>query len=146
MEMGTETRLKHDIEHLSSVDDICLSTGKETISDYSSWNLINSLGTNLKHFGLFSSWFNKTCRWQRLTEPPKNSNNKLQKTTLHNPTSIAMSTKNPIKPHSKTFNSCSIGSKRRTIYGGTLASTFSVFLIQCLIVATAYDDKFVNKL
>merc|ERR1711963_1061187 len=47
----------------------------------------------------------------------------------------------------KSKTSCSTGTKRRTIYGGgTLASTFSVFLIKCLIVATAYDDKFVNKL
>ena len=151
MDKCNEKRLKHDIEHLSSVVNPCDTADQETITDSASLNLMNTLGINVKPFGLSSSsWLNKNWRWQKRTKPPeKSTTNKFKESTFNDTTrttSIMMRSPNPLKPNSKKINSCSTGSKRRTIYGGTLASTFSVFLIKCLIVATAYDDKFVNKL
>lgn len=147
----SEKRLKHDVEHLPYVvvDPCDTAEHQETIRDSASLNLMNTLGVNVKPFGLSSRpWLNKNWRWQKRTKPPESTSNKFQDITFNNSTSsIMMRSPNSLTPpNSKKINSCSTGSKRRTIYGGTLASTFSVFLIKCLIVATAYDDKFVNKL
>ena len=83
-------------------------------------------------------------RWQKHIKPPEIGN--FQSDGLNNSTPIMRSPNSSNSCSKRITSSCNTGLKRRTIYGGTLASTVSVFLIKCLILATAYDDKFVNKL
>ena len=118
--------------------------------DSASLSVMNTLRINPS--GLLSTaWLsNKAWRWQKHTKKPPEENITSNKShTFLDSTDHSIirmrSPTNSLNPTSKK-NSTTTGSKRRTIYGGTLASTFSVFLIKCLIVATAYDDKFVNKL
>ena len=137
MDKCDEKCLRHDIEHLGSTAE----NQQQTIEYSASVNVMNSLGINTKPLDISRPWINKNWRWQKHIKPPEN---KKQENTSTNSTS-KMHFQSSLKQSKKSIT-CSSGSKRRTIYGGTLASTFSVFLIKCLIVATAYDDKFVNKL
>ena len=148
MDQCDEKCLRHDIEHLGSTADQHNSAeNQEKTIEYSpSVNVMNSLGINIKPFDISRPWLNKNWRRQKHTKPPEkrsfevNQQSNSTRTEMNYESSLKTSTK-------KSKTSCSTGTKRRTIYGGgTLASTFSVFLIKCLIVATAYDDKFVNKL
>ena len=153
MDKCNEKRLKHDIEHLSSVVDPRVTASQETIRDSASLNLMNTLGINMKPFGLSKCpWLNKNWGWQKHTKKPpeESTSTKCQEITFNDSTAttttriIMTRSPNSLNPNSKKINKST--TKRRTIYGGSLATTFSVFLIKCLIVATAYDDKFVNKL
>ena len=146
MDKCEEKCLSHDIEHLGSAVDQCNTADQQTIDYSASVGLMNSLGINIKPFDISRPWLNKNCRRQKHTKPPEkrsfevNQQSNSTRTEMHYQTSLKSNSK-------KSKTSCSTGTKRRTIYGGgTFASTFSVFLIKCLIVATAYDDKFVNKL
>ena len=151
MDKCEEECLSYNIEHLGSAEEDQHNTADHQTIDYSaSVSLMNSLGINIKPFDISRPWLNKNCRRQKHTKPPEkrafevnqqsNSESNSTRTEMHYQTSLKSNSK-------KSKTSCSTGTKRRTIYGGgTLASTFSVFLIKCLIVATAYDDKFVNKL
>ena len=152
MDKCSEKRLSLDIEHLSSSEDPCNTAAvadqqQQTIDDSTSVNLTSSLRSNIKPFDISRPWLNKNWRWQKHIKPPENGRNEMQENSFINSTAkMQQYQEGSLKLSSKRYISCSSGSKRRTIYGGSLASTFSVFLIKCLIVATAYDDKFVNKL
>jgi len=146
MDKCDEECLSYNIEHLGSAEDQYNTADHQTIDYSASVGLMNSLGINIKPFDISRPWLNKNWRRQKHTKPPEkrsfevNQQSNSTRTEMHYESSLKTSTK-------KSKTSCSTGTKRRTIYGGgTLASTFSVFLIKCLIVATAYDDKFVNKL
>ena len=91
-------------------------------------------------------------RWQKkhLKPPEKDNTSLVEEQRKSSALSISSKMHHSNNNHKNKDNSTTrtSGLKRRTIYGGcgTIASTFSVFLIKCLIIATAYDDKFVNKL
>ena len=144
MDKCDEKCLRHDIEHLGSTEDSA-ENQQQTIEYSASLNVMNALGINIKPLDISRPCLNKNWRWQKHIKPPENSCNKKQENTSTNSTS-KMHYRSSLNRNTKKSITCSSGSKRQTIYGGTLASTFSVFLIKCLIVATAYDDKFVNKL
>lgn len=133
-----EKCLRHDIEHLGS--STTENQQEQQTLEYSASppvNVMNSLGININPLDISRPWLNKK-RWQKHKVPPEEEETSTNSTSkMHYQSSL------------NTKKSISSGSKRRTIYkasGLPLASTFSVFLIKCLIVATAYDDKFVNKL
>lgn len=151
MDKCDEEHLNNNIEHLRSVADRRNTTGRKTISHSASTSPMDSLGLNIKSFNISRPWLNKNWRIQKQNaKPPEEMIG--HNLTENSSTFSIVPTANMQRKNSTTFkstksSSCSSGSKRRTIYGGTtFASTFSVFLIKCLIVATAYDDKFVNKL
>ena len=146
-----EEHLNNNIEHLRSVVDHRNTADRKTISHSASTSPMDSLELNIKSFNISRPWLNKDWRTQKQNaQPPEEMighNLTENKSNFSNLATANMQRKSSMTFKSTKSTSCSSGSKRRTIYGGTtFASTFSVFLIKCLIVATAYDDKFVNKL
>ena len=151
MDRCDEEHLNNNIEHLRSVVDRRNSADRKTISHSASTSPMDSLELNINSFNISRPWLNKDWRIkkQNAKPPEKMIGHNLTEndSTFSNVPSANMQRKNSTTFKSNKSTSCRSGSKRRTIYGGTtFASTFSVFLIKCLIVATAYDDKFVNKL
>ena len=146
MDKCDEECLSHNIEHLGPAEDQYNTADHQTIDYSASVGLMNSLGINIKPFDISRPWLNKNGRRQKHTKPPEKRSFEVNRQS--NSTRTKMHCENSLKAsYKKSKTSCNTGTKRRTIYGGgSLASTFSVFLIKCLIVATAYDDKFVNKL
>ena len=118
------------------------SAGQKTIDNLETKRL-NILEIEMNDERLFHPGLQRR-RWQTHTKPPELGNFQLDGLTTSTPTTRSPNSSNSCSKRMTT--SCNTGLKRRTIYGGTLASTVSVFLIKCLILATAYDDKFVNKL
>jgi hypothetical protein len=151
MDKCDEEHLINNIEHVRSVVDRRTTADRTTLRHSASTSPMDSLGLNIKSFNISRPWLNKDWRIQKQNaKPPEemNGHNLIENnSTFSNVPTAKMQRKNSTTFKSTKSTSCSSGSKRRTIYGGTtFASTFSVFLIKCLIVATAYDDKFVNKL